>query len=139
MKFSIAIILLLVIYATVNGQSLHIIKFIHQGDETKPVGTLLISVEKKIKPSDRPSDRIFGGGVKTNISAFTYIRALVKSGIYTSVQRKNLGYDWFKIVDSDRSIYYMPGRNMDKFFNELKATLKTKHMDDNLLEVLKDY
>jgi hypothetical protein len=127
---------------TINiyAQKLHTIRFIHGGEELKPVGTLVISVEKKIQPNDKPLDYMYGQCIKTDIKTFDSIRDIVKEKTYITSNPKSLhGSNYYKIVDSDGSEYFLDDKNFRDFFEDLRNSLKDKDRDIKVIEAFKNY
>jgi hypothetical protein len=126
---------LLFLTMAIHGYSepIHFIKFIYQGDETKPIGTVEISVEKVIKPMDHPGDLYSGRGRKTDIYTFVCIRNYIKTSKFVSVQLNIHSAYYYKIVDSDGLVYYTYDHNVYKFFEGLKALIIEKNLDKNVL------
>ena len=123
-----------------EAQNVHLIKIIHAGAELKPVGTLIICVEKLILPQEKRMDSLFGKGVQTDMRTFNIINNYVKKTTY----KKNpypASFDngFFKIVDGDDNIKIIRERDMTEFFGGLKKTLKKKKGDKNVLYELRRF
>jgi len=71
----------------IRGQSqpLHSIRFIYFGEELKPIGAIIIGVEKVFPLVDKPLDSVFGRSIKTDINTFTIVRNLLKEKKYQTL------------------------------------------------------
>lgn len=117
------------------------IRFIHVGDELKPIGTLLISIGEYVKPTDRPFDSVFGVGVKTDERTFKFIDNYVLKSNYTkeaSVVSKS-DTNAYKIVCPHNLILYVNMRNSYIFFENLRSGLKKENLDTAVINALKRY
>jgi hypothetical protein len=114
------------------------VRFIHIGEETKPIGTVVISVRGYIKPMDRPLDSIFGRNVKTDEKTFRFIIKFIKSNKYTFIA-PNLPQGTtpeYKIIGPNGlKLYFIS----TEFFNDLRASLKQQNLDPAVIEVLKPH
>jgi hypothetical protein len=135
--------LLILISFAAYCQQLHSIKFVYFGEELKPRGTLVISVEKLIKPDDKPLDSIFGRGIKTDMNTFITIRNMAQQiKAKYSVTDTTIDMDshyGYAIVDSNGARYTLEDKNVTKFFDDLKAALVAKNEDEAVIEILKYY
>ena len=122
MKKSLFISALLFFYMTATGQSLHNIRFVYAGEETHPVGTLSISVEKIIVPKDRRLDSIFGKTVKTDIYSFNLIANYIKESKYLHPPLKKIGsssnavYRIILVSDSTKDDLYLIESDFPVYF-----------------------
>ncbi len=136
-KISIKILFLFIITSSVCGQSKDLnIRFIHGGEELKPVGTLAISTKTILKPNDRESDKFFGRGVKTDIHSFKALKTFIEQCSYLvkdSTQLKGSN-EWFTIKYSDGLRFYLKGNNLNIFFPSLRVFLKKQNTDTKLIK-----
>lgn len=130
-------ILFVIITSKGYCQSLHFIKIIYEGTESKPIGTKVISVEKLIKPTDKITDNEFGHGVKTDMHTFMDIRNFIKTRNYLVTYKRKSAAEWYEIVDSNGSVYYVYAwQDYRKFFLELRSTIFEKNLDKAVIKVL---
>jgi hypothetical protein len=119
-----------------SAQPKHSIKFLHMGDETHPVGTIIISVESVAPLNDRITDSIFGKSIKTNMRTFKIIEKFIKDKKYVtadSVAGKHWNY--LEVWDSagfGLDLFYP--KNID-FFNDLFTEIKKKKADKAVIDV----
>ncbi|MGY3211327.1 hypothetical protein [Mucilaginibacter sp. HD30] len=117
------------------AQTLHSIRFVHIGEEDKPIGTLAISVEKKIIPRDRMTDHYLGKSVKTNMKTFETIRNFTEASKHL-VSRKDNESDYRIIINNKKNLYlnYKSGRS---FFEDLRAKLAKTNCDKAVIAAFK--
>ena len=137
----ILIMLILILTCSVAYCQQHVIKFIHFGEELKPVGTIVISVEQLIKPTDRPLDWMYGKSIQTDLATFMAIRNYIDTNHYALSQNTNPNHDTdgFEIVDVDRPVHYCYGSYYAKFFERLKLELTQEKSDQKVIEAFKYY
>lgn len=136
LALSVKILFFAFITNTCFGQTLHSIRFVHIGEEDKPIGTLVISVEKKVTPSDRITDRYLGKSVKTDIRTFETIINFTEAKKYL-FSRKEIESDYHVIVNDKKSLY-LKYKNSSTFFEELRAQLRKANCDKAVIEALKN-
>jgi hypothetical protein len=141
MKREMLLFLLLFITIRTNGQDIHTIRFIHRGEELKPIGTLLICVGKLIQPTDRTFDETFGKSVKTDMRTFESIKKFIKTNKLTTHDPKELKGDseFYEIKDSNGLQLYLGGQSIHQFFGDLRLFLKKKDLDQTVIEAFKNY
>ncbi|MBD1365482.1 hypothetical protein IDJ77_16830 [Mucilaginibacter sp. ZT4R22] len=116
------------------GQKKHNIKFIYYGPETKPVGTILISVEKAEKTIDKPFDAHFGSSVKTDMGTYNAISRFLKEKKYTaSTVKPNYVY---KVIDSDGFSLTVYPKDCPQFFHDLLYLIEANHLDRSVSKAL---
>jgi len=120
------------------------IRFIHGGEELKPVGTLSISVAKLIKPTDRDMDNIYGKAVKTDEKSFNIVMDFVRGNKYlnTNPQKLRGNREYYKIIivsQTNSNILYLGEKNIIVFFGTMRSLLINHKADPNLIDILKYY
>jgi hypothetical protein len=122
------------------GQHLHIIRFIHGGDEIQPIGTVIISVEKVIPLIDKPTDSLFGRSIKTDIKTFRLIRKLIKNKkYYTPHETAADRLDFLRITDSDGFVLGLFASKYKMFFYDLRSLIEQKKGDQTVIEAFDSY
>jgi hypothetical protein len=139
MKKKILTFVFLLITINVFGQHLHVIRFIHGGDELKPIGTVVISVEKVVLPTDKPLDPTFGISIKTDIKTFKIIRKLIKREKYTTKPDEFDNSGFLKIVDSSGFVLLLDWPKYKDFFYDLRSILKKKKNGQDIINAFKYY
>jgi hypothetical protein len=139
MKLQTISFLAVVTIATLNlrAQSVHFVKFIHVGDETKPIGTIVISIGGLVKPTDKPMDDVFGRSVQTDTGTYKALVDIIKSGKYRTPTDKLDTRDFFIIKSSDGFGLDLCWPEYKEFFNDLHSALKNR--DKAVNNVFKSY
>ena len=123
-----------------HGQQIHSIRFIHFGDELQPIGTVVISVEKKLTPNDRPLDSHFGISIKTSMKTFEIIEKLIKQSKFRINNPVDTDYrDNLEIIDSDGFKLYLFSAKYNAFFADLKAVLKDEEDRNEIFDAFARY
>jgi hypothetical protein len=116
------------------------IRFIHIGEETKRIRTLVIDTAQCIQPKDRPLDYIFGKCIQTNQKTYLYAQKFISLQKYLVDSTKSYGiYSEFKIIVSSEIILYLQPNDAHYFFKELMVSLQNENLDEALIKVLKNY
>ena len=144
MKVKILTIALILLLANVRlyGQKISNVRFVHGGEENKPVGTISISVDSLIAPKDNPADDLFGKAVKTDNKSFNLVIEFINKCRYLTGNPLDLykSSQFFKIkIVSATGIkeLYFGGKHYFSFFEDLAKLLIKKSADPNLIKVLK--
>ncbi len=107
------------------GQKLHTLRFIHRGDELRPIGTLMICVEKLVQPSDKVFDDTFGRSAQTDIITFKAIENYIKKeklpNKFSKLKWKN---EYYEIIDSSGKCWFVNEEDIKRFFDKLKLLIK---------------
>lgn len=123
------------------------IRFVFGGEEDKPHGTIVISVNEKIKPLDRGQiDVIFGRCIVTNQQTFDSVKQFIRQSRYpirgdkrtadTVLRWGRQGYGYYSILGSDGSVYYLSEQYWSSFFGELKSRLRSDTLDQRVVSAL---
>ncbi len=129
------IILFTLITNVIFAQTLHSIRFVHIGEENKPIGTLVISVEKKVTPRDRVTDRYFGKSVKTDLRTFETIIDFTTTSKHL-FSRKDHESD-YHIIINDKKNRYLNYKNCRSFFAGMRIQLRKAKCDKFVIEAFK--
>ncbi len=139
MKQIILFFLSLIIVLNSNGQKVQTIRFIYWGDENQPIGTVLISTGKYVKPLDKSNDAVWGVGVKTDTATFNVTKEFLINNKYTTPDSARLkefrGY--YQIIGSDGTDLFLIEPNITPFSKDFKLTLNEKKVDPAVIEVFK--
>ena len=146
MKLKQLIFALLIVSMGVKsyGQRISNIRFIHRGEELKPIGTLSISTDEVIVPTDRQLDKIYGKAVKTDTNSFNLVADFViNSKLLTNKPRKLHGnkefYEIIIVSVTNTQRLYLGEHDIIAFFNTLRDLLIKDNADPHLLDALKYY
>jgi hypothetical protein len=121
-------------------QSVPNIRIVRVGEETKPVGTLLISVKKQIRPVDRDIDSIFGKGIATDQRTFDRITIFItKNKILVSPPASYGIPHKYKFILPDSSIRYVNTKDSQRFFGDFQTFLKSEHLDPEVVKAIDHY
>jgi hypothetical protein len=123
------------------------IRFVFGGDEDKPHGTIIISVDRYIKPIDRGRlDAIFGRCIVTNKQTFDSVKQFIRAnrlptptmdGISDTVLRwGRRGYGYYSILGSDGTVFYLCEQYWPSFFGDLKSKLRNDALDKRVVAAL---
>lgn len=124
------------------SQQLHSIRFVHGGEELKPVGTKVISVEKLIYPTDRGSiDEMFGKAIQTDIETYKTIETYVTDSKFVSKDNKSLKEEneYYKINYNNDIVVFLGGSKTITFFNDLRSLLIKQKRDKAVIELFTYY
>jgi len=129
------------IYTTSHEKKAAFIKFVYFGEELKPQGSLVVSINNQIIPTDKPLDSIYGRGIKTDKRTFDLIEEVIDKALYTSNDYRSLGRAdaGYIITNAKERKFYLKERNFSAFFKDLSFYLKQKGADDALVEAFTYY
>jgi hypothetical protein len=141
MRIYYLLMLPLIIHLTLYEVNARSLKFIYYGTEVKPHGTLLISPDSLIEPTDAPGHAAFGLGLKTNLQTFRSIEEFVYEKKYTSKfpPGKSETGTGYVITDEFGMDFYLPDRNLVSFFSDLTQRLQARNADKVVIEAFKYY
>ena len=135
MKAALSFILLLLTATGAYPQHIHFIKFIHIGIEDKPIGTLIISVENPLMPTDRPSiDSVFGKNIQTDLQTFTAIESFIRKNKYLFSENLNTSVRNFKMMDYRNYVTYLSYKKTKSFGNKLQTYLRARNLDKHVIK-----
>jgi hypothetical protein len=123
------------------AQNVRSIRFIYQGEELKPHGTLVISLGQRFVPFDKPPDSIFGKGIQTDTSTFNFIEKFVHKNRHVSRNTKTLSAleADYKILLPSSIILFLSEKYFKSFFYKLANELKEEHHDKFVVEAFRFY
>jgi hypothetical protein len=142
------IVLLLLCFVSVSpvlrAQRVESLRFVYAGEEDKPHGTLVISIGKYMKPTDRGVvDSNFGKCVLTDIRTFDSLRQFILHSKYPIRRFARItdsldrwlqeGYSYYTIIGSDGSVVYLNGKYWISFFDGLKVELRAHELDPRVI------
>jgi hypothetical protein len=132
----------IMLYSNLFAQELKTIRFVYSGIETKPHGTLLISVGKLIQPTDKgSSDAVLGRGFVTDQKTFDFLTNYISKNKFTISNKNELGHreSFYIIIDAEKKVHYLKQKNFFSFFGNLRSEMKEQGLDSSLREVLEYY
>lgn len=138
----IKLLLLFILISPAYGQKVYInIRFIHGGEELKPVGTLLVNMIDTIRPKDRESDKFFGRTIKTDIQSFNALDSFIEKSQYLNKDNSQLkgSNEYYVIKYSNGLRFFLNGKDIHAFFSMLKVFLRKEHANPVLTEAFEDY
>ena len=141
-KRTIKFLMLFFLTASAYGQKADInIRFIHGGEELKPVGTLLISTVDTIKPNDKESDKFFGKTIKTDIRSFKVLNEFIKQSQYLTKDNTQLkgSNEYYIIKYSNGLRLFLIATKINNFFFDLRVFLNKEHADKELTKAFDYY
>jgi len=116
------------------------IRFIHGGEELKPVGTLLINTVDTIKPNDKESDKYFGISIKTDTRSFKVLDEFLKHQYLTKDNTQLKGSNEYYVIKYSNGLrLFLIAKNINNFFSDLRAFLKKEHIDKELTKAFDYY
>jgi hypothetical protein len=142
MKFSMFLIFPLIVLIYSYQQKVQIIKFIFRGKESKPRGTLLISIGKDILPTDKGEAEIgFGKGVKTDDKTFIFLKEYLKASNFLIRNRNEVNDQEtvYVIVLPDDLVFYLREKDFSIFFNDLYLILEKENLDPKVFNSVRYY
>lgn len=160
MKIITVFILSLLISYTPRAQDVKWIKFIYYGEQFRPHGTFIMSVDSLILPRNTPleplldrglttavdsfnaqGNRSFGWGIQTNQITVSTVMAFVREEKYTVEKdpRTNVFDAGYRIIDSKGEKYYLPDCDFPEFFTAISDHLKEEKLDDAIATEFRYY
>jgi hypothetical protein len=145
MKNLILCIFLILAGRVLLAQRVESIHFVWGGNiENKPHGTLVISIGKYIKPTDRGlTDSIFGRCIVTDEATFDSLRNFIRQYGFTTTKITDVvdtvlhcpinGDSFYAIFGSDEHAVYLTGKYWASFFGQLKAFLRARALDQQVI------
>ena len=120
-----------------HAQSVRFVKFIHGGDETKPIGTVVISVGGLVKATEKPMDDIYGRSIQTDTGTYRALIAVIRNGKHKTSANNFDPRDFFIIKTSDGFELDLDWPVYKSFFSDLHDALKDE--DKAVYNVFKNY
>jgi hypothetical protein len=145
MKNSILCIFLILAGRVLFAQRVESLHFVYAGnDDNKPHGTLVISIGKYIKPTDRGfTDSVFGRCIVTDEATFDSLRNFIRQCGFTTTKITDvadtvlhcpIGYgSFYAILGSDGHAVYLSGKYWAPFFGQLRAFLRARSLDQQVI------
>ena len=117
------------------------IKFVHGGEELKPIGTLLISTKTEAIPNDKRTDLTYGLSLKTDKRTLELIKQFIDKTDYLFKDNSKLQgtNEYFAIKYSDGLKLFLRGEKINAFFTSLRKFLYAKHADNAVCDILANY
>ncbi len=117
------------------------IRFIHRGEELKPIGTLVIGVDTLSSATDKKFDYIFGKSVKTDLKSARVIEKFINTSTFLVKNPKVLkdSKEFYEIVNLNGSKIYLGEKNFSVFFRELRNELNLHALDHSIYKAFLNY
>ena len=117
------------------------VRFIHGGEELKPVGTLLISSTDTVRPSDKASDKFFGKTIKTDTRSLDVLNIFIKRSKFLSKDNSQLkgSNEYFIVKCSSGLKLFLNAKSINSFFSSLRIFLNNEHVDKRLIKAFDYY
>jgi hypothetical protein len=141
MKIIFYLCLLCLINLILPDQKVRTIRFVYSGEESKPRGTLLISVGKYIRPYDNPVDSLFGLGLKTDEKTFKVIDSFVRTSKDVMLFSRTISdtVSAYNIIGPTGIRCFLPEAKFEAFFSGLREDLQDQQLDKSVAIALKYY
>lgn len=141
MKGIVVLFFLSLINLNAPCQKVQTIRFIYCGEEIKPRGTLLISVDEYVAPTDKLLDSSFGKGIKTDKQTFAFINTFIRKNKYTNNYPNKVidSLSSYEIITPDKTKFVLNGKYFEPFFTELASGLRQNKLDSIVEDAVEHY
>lgn len=108
-----------------NAQRERVLHFVFAGEETKPHGSLVISVNKYVPPNDQALDFFYGQSLRTDEKTFNFVFAYLEQSRFNYRPSKPEDGYWVRT----NMEHFIPLQSAYAFFDSLGHEIQSRKLD----------
>jgi hypothetical protein len=126
------------VYTVSSFAQTSIIRFVHIGVQTKPIGTVCITLQPNVQPLDSTLNSQLGTVIQTDTKTFAETKSFIEKFNSLCFTKQCAGFEsgTFEVLVSDKFYAYINSNKSRLFFLNLIKDLQKRQYDDKVIDAL---